>query len=380
MSVPYAADELAALDRMILDKVRLLQFATPVEDARFLIAVANSAGVGASVLSALTKGLRLGYLYGRTVLYDEGRLLYDFCFKPIGIHSLEKAELKAKKHVPFNLQSQQERAVSFGLGHSSMAWRIENETRMNTIFGLQLPEINYAAPLNRLPHGYLYMDGLLMNSFLELKEEYKEHIQNRKRDMGFAGPVIGLHARIGDHETYRDHSIENYLQASARMVSETGIKTVFVTTDSPEFLRQLPRDSEITFIYDEQEKRYDNHNAGMVRKNPELRKQETMTAIKNVYLLSECDYIVGAHSNISQYGAALFYYRNRKMNRILMRRRGDTGFDLEYLTAGDDKLPASTAPVVPTPPAMRRRGGRGEPPLGYVKPPRLRAEQTEPLK
>ncbi len=352
MSVPYTADELAALDRMILDKVRLLQFATPVEDARFLIAVANSAGMGSS-LSALTKGLRLGYLYGRTVLYDEGRLLYDFCFKPIGIHSLEKAELKAKKHIPFNLRSQQERTVRFILGYSSMAWRLENETRMNMRSGLQLPEINYAAPLNRLPHGYLYMEGLLMDSFLELKEEYKEHIQNRKRDMGFAGPVIGLHARMGDTDIGRKHSIENYLQASARVVSEAGIKTVFITTDSPEFLRQLPRDSEVTFIYDEQEKRYDNNNAWMVRENPKLRKQETMTAIKNMYLLSECDYIVGASSNLSQYGAALFYYRNRKMNRILMRRRGDTGFDLEYLTTGDNKLPASTAPVAPRHDAQR---------------------------
>ncbi len=357
MSVPYTADELAALDRMILDKVRLLQFATPVEDARFLIAVPTSNeahfAVGAS-LSFLTRSLRLGYLYGRTVLYDEGHWLYDFCFKPIGIHSLEKAELKAKKHIFFNLRSQQDRTVSFTHDYPSMAWMIESQTRINMRSGLlRLPEINYAAPLNRLPYGYLYMDGLLMDSFLELKEEYKEHIQSRKRDMGFAGPVIGLHVRMGDHETYRDHSIENYLQASARMVSETGIKTVFVTTDSPEFLRQLPRDSGITFIYDEREKRYNNCNVVMVRKNPELRKQETMTAIKNVYLLSECDYIVGAYSNISEYGAALFYHRNRKMNRILMRRREDTGFDLEYLTAGDDKLPASTAPVAPRHDAQR---------------------------
>ncbi len=356
MSVPYSEDELKALGSHIIDKIRLLQFETLAENARFLI-VQPSYGAGSiGELVTLITGLRLGYLYDRTVLYDDGKSPYDFCFKPIGIHSLGNIELQTQKQPTLNFLLQRDKAVLFSANRSffnDMAWQMACEVDMPIRYGIRYSDINYTAPLH-MPYSYLYVDGLLLNSFLELKEEYQEHIYNRKREIGLdkQQPVIGLHARLGDtkllpEEVYRLHSDANFLQAIERVVSESGIKTVFVTTDSPEFLQRLPRDSGITFIYDEQEKRYDNHNNGMVRISPELKKQETMTAIKNVYLLSGCDYIVGTYSNLSRCGMALSYYRNRKMNAITIRRCGNTGFDLEYFTTDDDKLPASLAPVSP---------------------------------
>ncbi len=354
MSVPYSEDELKALDSHIIDKIRLLQFETLAEDARFLIVQPEHRSGSTGQLLGLINGLRLGYLYDRTVLYDNGKSPYDFCFKPISIHSLQNTGLRTQKQL--NFLPQRDKAVLFdtnGSFFNDMAWRMSEEVNMPIKYGIRYSDINYTAPLH-MPYSYLYLDGLLLNSFLELKEEYQEHIYSRKREIGLdkQQPVIGLHARLGDikllpNEVYRKHSDANFLQAIERVVSESGIKTVFVTTDSPEFLQRLPRDSGITFIYDEQEKRYDNHNNGMVRRSPELKKQEAMTAIKNVYFLSGCDYIVGAYSNLSRCGVALSYYRNRKMNLIAIRRRGNTGFDLEYFTTDDDKLPASLAPVYP---------------------------------
>ena len=351
MSVPYSDDELKALESHIIDKIRLLQFETLAEDARFLIVQPHYGAGSIGELVTLITGLRLGYLYDRTVLYDDGKSPYDFCFKPIGIHSLGNTGLQTQKQPTLNFLLQRERAVRFG--SPSMAWQMAVEVDMPIRYGIRYSDINYTAPLH-MPHSYLYVDGLLLNSFLELKEEYQEHIYNREREIGLdkQQPVIGLHARLGDVKEdgaayYRVHSDANFLQAIERVVSESGIKTVFVTTDSPEFLQRLPRDSGIAFIYDEQEKRYNNHNNYMVRISPELKKQETMTAIKNAYLLSRCDYIVGTYSNLSRCGMALSYYRNRKMNAITIRRRGNTGFDLEYFTTDDDKLPASVAPVSP---------------------------------
>ena len=353
MSVPYSEDELKALDSHIIDKMRLLQFETLAEDARFLIVQPHYKAGSIGELVTLITGLRLGYLYDRTVLYDDGKSPYDFCFKPIGIHSLRNTGLQTQKQPTLNFLLERERAVRFGPYCSNIAWQMAREVDMPIRYGIRYSDINYTAPLH-MPHSYLYVDGLLLNSFLELKEEYQEHIYSREREIGLdkQQPVIGLHARLGDTkvgrgQVYRKHSDANFLQAIERVVSESGIKTVFVTTDSPEFLQRLPRDSRITFIYDEQEKRYDNHNNSMVRIRPELKKQETMTAIKNAYLLSGCDYIVGTYSNLSRCGVALSYYRNRKMNLIAIRRRGNTGFDLEYFTTDDDKLPASVAPVSP---------------------------------
>ncbi len=353
MSVPYSDDELKALDSRIIDKMRLLQFETLAEDARFLIVQPHYKAGSIGELVTLITGLRLGYLYDRTVLYDDGKSPYDFCFKPIGIHSLRNTGLQTQKQPTLNFLLERERAVRFGPYCSNIAWQMAREVDMPIRYGIRYSDINYTAPLH-MPHSYLYVDGLLLNSFLELKEEYQEHIYSREREIGLdkQQPVIGLHARLGDTkvgrgQVYRKHSDANFLQAIERVVSESGIKTVFVTTDSPEFLQRLPRDSRITFIYDEQEKRYNNHNNSMVRIRPELKKQETMTAIKNAYLLSGCDYIVGTYSNLSRCGVALSYYRNRKMNLIAIRRRGNTGFDLEYFTTDDDKLPASVAPVSP---------------------------------
>ena len=353
MSVPYSEDELKALDSHIIDKMRLLQFETLAEDARFLIVQPHYKVGSTGTLVALITGLRLGYLYDRTVLYDHGKSPYDFCFKPIGIHSLGNTGLQTQKQPAFNFLLQRERTVSFGSGCSNMAWRLAREGHLPIQYGIRYSDINHATPLH-MPYSSLYVDGLLLNSFLELKEEYQEHIYSREREIGLdkQQSVIGLHARFGDVKTdgtcyYRNHSATNFLQAIERVVSESGIKTVFVTTDSPGFLQRLPRDSGITFIYDEQEKRYNNLNNSMVRIRPELKKQETMTAIKNAYLLSGCDYIVGAYSNLSRCSIALSYYRNRKMNAIAIRRRGNTGFDLEYFTTDDDKLPASSTPVSP---------------------------------
>ena len=354
MSVPYSDDELKALESHIIDKIRLLQFETLAENARFLIVKPGYGAGSIGELVTLITGLRLGYLYDRTVLYDDGKSPYDFCFKPISIHSLRNTGLQTRKQLNFLLQ--RDKAVFFDANISfpnDMAWQMAREVDMPIRYGIRYSDINYTAPLH-MPHSYLYVDGLLLNSFLELKEEYQEHIYSRKREIGLdkQQPVIGLHARLGDtklipDQVYRLHSDANFLQAIERVVSESGIKTVFVTTDSPEFLQRLPRDSGITFIYDEQEKRYDNYNNYMVRIRPELKKQETMTAMKNAYFLSRCDYIVGTYSNLSRCGMALSYYRNRKMNAITIRRRGNTGFDLEYFTTDDDKLPASAAPVSP---------------------------------
>ena len=350
MSVPYKESEFEELDRKILDKINFLQFNSSAEDSKFLITgPASGSGVG-SALSILCRGLKLGYLYNRTLLYDDRNLFYDFCFEPIKIHSLEKMDLKTEEQAHFNFLPQKEKVVWFE-PWNSMEKTLEAETAL--LLKLTLSSgINYAAPLNHLPYNDIYVSGLLINSFLKLKEEYKEHIENKKREMGFKTPIIGLHIRQGDlfstknlTRSYRFHPIKVFFEAIEQVVSETGIKTVFVTSDSKKAIQQLPKNSGITFIYDDQEKRYDNCNVNMVREKPELKKQETMTAIKNIYLLGDCNYIVGTSCHSFEYSMALSYHRNKKLNGILIRRKGSTGHALEYLVTDDDKLTASGPPI-----------------------------------
>jgi len=109
-----------------------------------------------------------------------------------------------------------------------------------------------------------------------------------------------------------------YIKCIETMAEITSSKTVYIATDDPTVLKQLPTDSGINFIYDDREIRYNNNNAAMVAKNRDLRDQETMTALKNIYLLGDCDYIIGSSAHFAVYGHAMSYYRNKKMSRIYL--------------------------------------------------------------
>ena len=64
-------------------------------------------------------------------------------------------------------------------------------------------------------------------------------------------------------------------------------------------------------LFDLNEDRYDNYNAGMVLENPELALQESLTAAKNIKLLGECDYVIGmSTAQFTWLGGLLAVYNN----------------------------------------------------------------------
>ena len=177
----------------------------------------------------------------------------------------------------------------------------------------------------RLPYQYEYVTGLLLTSFLELQEQYRERIEKCKTEIDFpSSPVIGCHIRRGESifkmsvNSGEDDDMACYIKCIEALAEITSSKTVYIATDDPMVLKQLPADSGINFIYDDREIRYNNHNREMVEKNRDLRDQETMTAVKNIYLLGDCDYIIGSAVHFAAYGHAMSYYRNKKMGRIYL--------------------------------------------------------------
>ena len=325
----YPADTLKALDSMILNKLQLLQFGIPFREAKFLILGASHYGVG-SFIDCLSKGLAYSYLYNRTLLLNKSPMSYDFCYEPISIHYLKEVNEKClDESVKFNLSQQKEKFVH------SIFRQVTSPPALSTL-------LNSVHPLS-LPLSTLYIKGLILGSFLKLKQEYKLHIEERKKAIGFKNPIIGVHIRQGDVKTslfyqYRNFPFQTYSEVIEQIVDKTGIRTVFVTTDSEEVIQQLPKNSGIDFIYDYKEKRYDNDNTGMVREHPELKKQETMASIKNIHLLSECNYIIGGGGNWLYNSLSLSYFHNKKLNGIRIRKRDKTGYDVEYMITGDDNL------------------------------------------
>ena len=88
--------------------------------------------------------------------------------------------------------------------------------------------------------------------------------------------------------------------------------SIFLASDDPntynEFKKNLPNTD---IVWDFDEPRFNNCNAQMVTSSPELAKQESLTAAKNICLLGECDYVIGmSTTQFTWIGGLLAVYKN----------------------------------------------------------------------
>jgi len=127
--------------------------------------------------------------------------------------------------------------------------------------------------------------------------------------------LIGIHVRRGDKNTecpyipaviYIDEFLEIQKRISPKKLS------IFLASDDPdtykEFKNSLPNTD---ILWDFHEPRFNNYNAHMVTFNPELAKQESLTAAKNICLLGECDYVIGmSTAQFTWIGGLLAVYKN----------------------------------------------------------------------
>lgn len=124
--------------------------------------------------------------------------------------------------------------------------------------------------------------------------EFQKNVEATKERIGFKKPIIGMHIRRGDKTVEHPYiPLKISLKALKNLSDQTGISRVFVTSDNEKIFETLPQDLGLEFIFDKNEKRYNNANHSMLFKEPHLQKDETFTATKIMELLSDCDGIVG---------------------------------------------------------------------------------------
>jgi len=127
---------------------------------------------------------------------------------------------------------------------------------------------------------------------------------------------IGLHVRKGDKNSEVPYvPTELYLLHLKNLIHRNPQKKIliFLSSDDPETLNHIkPGLSGVDIKWDECEARYNNSNAHMVANNLELALQESLTAAKNIYLLGECNYVVGmTHAQFSWLGGLLSVFNNQ---------------------------------------------------------------------
>ena len=136
----------------------------------------------------------------------------------------------------------------------------------------------------------------------ERLERVKNNFKQRVNWDSFA-MHIGLHIRCGDKEAENPFiPISVYCKYVSMILQQyTNLKIgIYLTSDNDESYSQVKELLDVypnvTILWDDQEKRYNNCNCEFVLKNPQYIEQETETGCKAISLLGDCEYVVGMSS------------------------------------------------------------------------------------
>jgi hypothetical protein len=249
---------------------------------RFILFNHDPHGLGGQI-SRRVLAIRVGLMTGRTAVFPEENFFpYENVFEP-----LTAATFAISKPAPpidlTCLEGDSRPVVCFDF---LACW---NDKALRELVYSALP-----IEVNGIVDGALLLDGIIFSTF-RLKPPYQAGIAPYLAQIKAMGPVIGVHFRRGDKyvETpYVDAAVyRSHIEAVAARHS---IRNVFISSDSPNAIRELALDETLFNIhFDVNERRYNNANHKFLMAHRELASQETFSAIKNIFMLSCCTQIVG---------------------------------------------------------------------------------------
>lgn len=180
--------------------------------------------------------------------------------------------------------------------------------------------------LEKYPPAYRQLGIPFYRSRYHLKQlhnmqpEVEALLAQRKKEVGWppsGTPVIGVHIRRGDkfHET-PERGVEEYLQGCLRLKKETGVRHVFLATDSPTLLKNILASpnwtNEFTLLHpNDSHPEGDTHSpAERIASQNENGYEWGLDALTSLHLLSEGNYMVltGA-SNLGIVAAEWMYLK-----------------------------------------------------------------------
>jgi hypothetical protein len=137
---------------------------------------------------------------------------------------------------------------------------------------------------------------------------------------------IGLHVRRGDKTVEVPYiPTEKYLEYVNEIIEKNPYDTIgiYLTSDDPTSYEEYSskiKNHRVKILWDEEEVRYNNYNAGMVSQNTEVAYQESITAAKNILLLGHCDYVIGMRTAQFTWigGLLCVFNHNLDTNRHIM--------------------------------------------------------------
>jgi hypothetical protein len=163
------------------------------------------------------------------------------------------------------------------------------------------------------------VDGEVL-TWMRLLFPIQSLVDAEQKRLGVSRNTLGVHLRRGDK------SVETaYVPASDvnRAISALHrvwpFDSLLLASDSPDADQEIDLPPGVTLIFDRTEKRYNNANHKMLFQNPELAQQETLTALKNLVLLSACGGIVGQdNAHFPLIAASIVTANTHNLGRIVL--------------------------------------------------------------
>jgi hypothetical protein len=290
---------MAAFDIAVSNVLRSLQRLQYGHDERILLFTQDPVGLGGQIARRL-QGLKLALFLDRKVAFphlDEPP--YGSVFEPI--------------HSPVEYSSELTKAVDFFAENAASAetvkldfWDLVQSRSLAKQVYFYLPP-----QFANIQNPRLFFDGLLL-TFCKLTFENARVVKDAAERLEIGEGTLGVHIRRGDKGTETPFVPLGIINEQIeRTCGERGFHRIFVSSDDPSVFSKVRVPPDVDLVFDDTEKRYNNANHRLLRRNPELSAQETATAVKNIFLLGQCGGIVGqSNAHFALLAAARIAFRN----------------------------------------------------------------------
>ena len=163
------------------------------------------------------------------------------------------------------------------------------------------------------------LDGIILR-WMRVCPEIRHFVDVNQRRLGISDSTLGVHFRRGDKsvETAFVPASEINRQIS-NMHRRWAFSSIYLASDSPDAPQEIELPYGVELIFDSEEKRYNNANHKMLMAQPDLAIQETLTAYKNIALLSACGGVIGQdNAHFVTLSAAVIAERQRSSKNIFL--------------------------------------------------------------
>ncbi|MBS3848544.1 hypothetical protein KD146_07495 [Devosia sp. BSSL-BM10] len=163
--------------------------------------------------------------------------------------------------------------------------------------------------------------NVLEGAVLEWMDQIPEvtaYVAQQKERLSVSENTLGVHYRRGDKKVESAFVPAEEINARiSRLHQKWSFDAVYLASDTASAPHDISLPMGVDLIFDEEEVRYNNANHKMLMRRPELAKQETLSAYKNIAMLSLCGGVIGqSNAHFARIAGSAICFRTGRTDRV----------------------------------------------------------------